>query len=496
MASTFEYLDLLAVGAVVSAFGPTAGGASVQVVGDGFRDGATVDFGGEAATSVVFVSEQLLNCDTPPSVTGEGPVDVTVTNPDTSSATLTDGYDYQDADLPFAAISLSCVRYGSVRFSETLGQPRTGSLRTSVEPDATKDVQMIALGQQLFTGVMSKVTQLHEGKPTRLAWNVELTNYVARLNFRNPTGAWTAVSISTIVAEIMAEFADGLVLHVEAGLPATTIELNGTANFSSVLGELASRATAGRGGSPDGQVQWFVDGVDLWFFATYTGPNVPSVLDDANPYLVLADDTPVRYAMDYSQIRNRVTILGPFGVKVTLDDTASQVLFKVRERTYEVTDVDAETAAEVRTLLNQKAQAELLAFRLPIPSLEYAIRDLNHRPGLRVVANLTDPPVVGEFLIQSVEIDQVNIARGIRYESDGTTPLPVGPRVQVQASPVRFGFQDFMRAAALTGYGGAGLPTPNLHGLVEDEDLAGCISSDKLEDSGVTAGTYGGGGSP
>ncbi len=510
-ANDFEYLELLTVAAITLAFGPTTGGTNVQVTGNGFRAGSTLDIGGNPATSVVVQSAELITAVTPAGAAGFA--DVLVTNPDTDTTLLANGYTYltpeELAVLQFSASSLDCVRYGSVRFTETRGQPRQGTLRTTTPPDDTRDVQIIAGGQTLITGVFSKITQLTEGKLTQLAWDVELVDYVARLNAQRPVGSWTDASISSIVTELLNRSAPGFTAHVEGGLPTTTLQLDGTADFASVLSELAARASVTE------DVQWFVDGLDVWFFATYSGPNAPSVLDDENPYLVRTDDAPVKLSYDYSQIRNRVIITGAFGVVVTAQDSASIAQYGLRERRYRDTAADAGDAGSVQGLLQQKADAEVAAFKDPIPELEYSIRDLNHRPGLLVVANLTNPPVNITLPIQSITIDQVGLAKGLRYEpgTSPRTPLVVRPRVQVRASPVRFGFSDLMRATAnavagsgtggvlgegggLSGVGGS-LPAPNLRGQVRNTDVADdCLTSDKLADSGVVAGTYGGGGSP
>ncbi len=73
--------------------GPVAGGQTVTLTGTGFQTGATVSFGGTAATSVTVLSAASITCVTPAAGT-PGAVNVTVTNPDTQSATLTNGYTY------------------------------------------------------------------------------------------------------------------------------------------------------------------------------------------------------------------------------------------------------------------------------------------------------------------------------------------------------------------------------------------------------------------
>src|SRR5258708_7723067 len=72
--------------------GPAAGGTAVTITGTNFVTGATVTLGGTAATSVVVVNASQITA-----TTGEhaaGAVNVVVTNPDTQSGTLANGYTY------------------------------------------------------------------------------------------------------------------------------------------------------------------------------------------------------------------------------------------------------------------------------------------------------------------------------------------------------------------------------------------------------------------
>ena len=72
--------------------GTTAGGTAVYVAGTGFNTGATVTFGGVAATNVtVLRSTQLLAFTGPRAA---GPVDVVVRNPDAQTGTRVGGYTY------------------------------------------------------------------------------------------------------------------------------------------------------------------------------------------------------------------------------------------------------------------------------------------------------------------------------------------------------------------------------------------------------------------
>lgn len=82
---TFTYVS---VDSVTPSSGPTFGGQAVTIKGFGFDLATGVTFGGDAATSVVIVSNTTITAVTP--VHASGAVDVTVGNVDT----LTDGYTY------------------------------------------------------------------------------------------------------------------------------------------------------------------------------------------------------------------------------------------------------------------------------------------------------------------------------------------------------------------------------------------------------------------
>lgn len=76
--------------------GPPAGNTAVTLTGMDFQDGATVAIAGLAATSVVFVDSTMITARTPPHA-APFVADITVTNPDGQSSTLTGGYTYRAA---------------------------------------------------------------------------------------------------------------------------------------------------------------------------------------------------------------------------------------------------------------------------------------------------------------------------------------------------------------------------------------------------------------
>ncbi len=77
------------------ATGVSTGGTAVTITGTGFLTGATVQVGGASATSVTVVNATTIMASTPAHAAGA--VSVVVTNTDTKSGTLTNGYTYTAA---------------------------------------------------------------------------------------------------------------------------------------------------------------------------------------------------------------------------------------------------------------------------------------------------------------------------------------------------------------------------------------------------------------
>jgi hypothetical protein len=77
--------------------GPTIGGTSVTISGNGFAQGATVTFGGIAATNIVIVNISTITASTPPNEIGS--VNVVVANPNGQSGSLTKGFVYEETVL-------------------------------------------------------------------------------------------------------------------------------------------------------------------------------------------------------------------------------------------------------------------------------------------------------------------------------------------------------------------------------------------------------------
>ena len=131
----FRYNALPTVTVVNPASGVVSGGTVVTITGTNFVDGATVTFGGVSGTGVSFQNASTLTATTPSHAAGQ--VDVTVTNPDGSSAVLNDGFVYnQTNNRLYVSIGGNC-------HDKT---PCYNSIRDAMNDAETGDIILIAEG--------------------------------------------------------------------------------------------------------------------------------------------------------------------------------------------------------------------------------------------------------------------------------------------------------------------------------------------------------------
>ncbi|HEV2397944.1 MAG TPA: IPT/TIG domain-containing protein [Candidatus Sulfotelmatobacter sp.] len=92
LTSGYSYIAPPTVTSVSPSSGSTAGGTAVTITGTNFATGATVTFGGVAATNVVVSNSTTITATTPAGTAGA--VTVTVTNPGALAGSLTSGFTY------------------------------------------------------------------------------------------------------------------------------------------------------------------------------------------------------------------------------------------------------------------------------------------------------------------------------------------------------------------------------------------------------------------
>jgi hypothetical protein len=107
------YQDVVPV--LVTGISPTggcmSGGTPITISGSNFLSGAAVTIGGAPATSVVFVNANTLTAVTP--ANSAGVIDVVVTNPNTLSGTLSNGFTYFDRPVSAGLVSVTAAIEGA-----------------------------------------------------------------------------------------------------------------------------------------------------------------------------------------------------------------------------------------------------------------------------------------------------------------------------------------------------------------------------------------------
>jgi hypothetical protein len=140
-ASGFTYLGPApTVGSVTPASGPTTGGTAVTIAGTNFASGATVTLGGNAATGVSVVNSTTINAITPAHAAGA--VNVTVTNGDAQSASLSGGFTYI-ASTPAPTVASVSPSSG----------PTTGGTAVTITGTNFASGATVSLGGSAATGV-------------------------------------------------------------------------------------------------------------------------------------------------------------------------------------------------------------------------------------------------------------------------------------------------------------------------------------------------------
>lgn len=130
-----------------------------------------------------------------------------------------------------------------------------------------------------------------------------------------------------------------------------------------------------------------------------------------------------------------ILISDPVNIMVVCDDVPAQVALAASEGggsdgivEHYIQDGRLAIAEATAT-----GNADLTLFSRPILTVKYTTRDPKTRSGKTVHVDLPSLNLLGDFTIQSVTIDQIDIAEGVY------------PRYTVEASSVHFSFEDVLR---------------------------------------------------
>ncbi len=234
LASGYTYAAAPTVASVSPASGPAAGGTAVTITGTNFVAGATVSFGGAAATNVSVASATSITADTP--AHAAGPVDVVVTNPDLQSGTLASGYTYQEpppsrfqsvataitsSNAPSLAIGLPA---GTVAGNFLVAALSIDGGVTITPPAGWTEILQTSDGDRTNLGVWYRVATGSEPSSYTFSWgaNEKATGAILRysgVDNANPIDGFGAAfgnSINPTAPSVTTTVADTLVLRVAA----------------------------------------------------------------------------------------------------------------------------------------------------------------------------------------------------------------------------------------------------------------------------------------
>jgi hypothetical protein len=148
------------ISSISPASGPVTGGTLVTVNGSNFASGSTVSFGGASATSVNFISSSQLTAVTPAGTAGA--VNVTVTNPDPSTASLSNGFMY--------------VSNPTITSVSPNSGPTTGGTTVTISGSGFQSGAIVVFGAVLAASVtVNTSTQIQAVTPAESAATVSVT---------------------------------------------------------------------------------------------------------------------------------------------------------------------------------------------------------------------------------------------------------------------------------------------------------------------------------
>ena len=213
--------------------GTINGGTAVSITGTGFLAGATVSLGGTAATGVTVVNSTSITATTPAHAAGT--VSVVVTNSDTQSGTLTQGFTYTTVSNPPPTLTGVSPASGTAAGGTSVTITGTGFLAGAT----------VSLGGTPATGVtVVSSTTITATTPAHAAGAVDVVVSNAEQHAGTLPNGYTYTAITT-----------GLGLGVPSGNSSSaTIVAGQTATYTLSIGGagLSGTATLSCTGSPTG----------------------------------------------------------------------------------------------------------------------------------------------------------------------------------------------------------------------------------------------------
>jgi hypothetical protein len=146
----------------------------------------------------------------------------------------------------------------------------------------------------LFSGALQKVDVSYTGRPSRAVYPCQAVDDTPRADAKLPFGSWTGISATTLAQILVNTFAPGFgTAHVQAGLPAVSVNLDGSEGMHGALAQIAKLI--------GGYFYW--EDADLHLFVGNEPGDTPDPID-TTPHRLL-DTPPITVSRDDSQLRTR-----------------------------------------------------------------------------------------------------------------------------------------------------------------------------------------------
>ena len=224
-----------AISGISPTSGDATGGTVVTIAGSNFVSGATVSFGGSAASNVSFVNSSQLKATTPAHAAGS--VNVVVTNPDGTSSTLAGSFTFGTPSLTVSSVSPNSGDTGGGTVVVIAGANFTNGAAVSFGGSAVSSVSFVNSSQ------LKATTPAHAaGSVNVVVTNPDGASSTLTSGFTFGTSSLTVSSVSpisgpaaggTTVTISGANFQTGVSVTF-GGLAATSVSLSNSSTIVAV----------------------------------------------------------------------------------------------------------------------------------------------------------------------------------------------------------------------------------------------------------------------
>jgi hypothetical protein len=231
LANGYTYVVVPTVTSVSPNNGPASGGTAVTITGTNFASGATVKFGGTAATNVVVTNSTTITASTP---AGSGAVTVTVTV-NGQSGSLANGFTYNGT----AIIGYVQGNYATPQVTQTSVPVKFNSAQIG------GDLNVVVVGWNDSTATVSSVTDT-AGNAYTLAVGPTIISGVESQSIYYATrvaAAAAGANTVTVTFSTGASYPDIRILEYSGADPVSPVDVAGFANGNSSTSSSAVTTT-------------------------------------------------------------------------------------------------------------------------------------------------------------------------------------------------------------------------------------------------------------